>query len=229
MGLKVICFLILGVFACNKVNQWKNPTEVCFNVNVEEELAAEGRLIFNTGYIAIESFSFNGKRTEGADVYFTKQYAANVNAELGESVTAGLTFDIPQGVYTSIDVEVLSQKNNLPNLVLNGTFENNLGAEYSVCFEFSQSETFLIEGETLTGSTSGINLGESLKANATIWLSAGKWFKGVSGATLDRASVISVNGQKTILINENFNTSIYDIVVAELNKNGQKAIFIREV
>ena len=35
MGPKIFCFIILTIFACSKVNQWKQPTKVNFNIDVE--------------------------------------------------------------------------------------------------------------------------------------------------------------------------------------------------
>lgn len=226
MGLKFICVLILGVFACTKVNQWKQPTKVCFNVNIEDEVAAEGKLIFNSGYMAIESFQFDGKRNEGADVYFTKNYSAGLNATLGKTDIEALSFDIPQGIYTSINVEVVSKNNNLPNLVVNGMFEAVDGSMFPVRFEFEETEVFNIEGEDLTGNE--VNLIESQKTNATIWLQPAKWFTTISATSLDNAERVSVEGKNTILINKNTNQQIYNGVVSALSKEGQKAIFIRE-
>ena len=228
MGLKLICFLILGIFACNKVNQWKQPTKVCFNINIEEQSTAEGKLVFNAGYLIMESFSFDGKREEGSDVYFTKVYDVSLNAMLGETVPKELTFDIPQGIYSSIEVEVVSKSANLPNLVVNGLFENNAGTKYPVRFEFNKTKTFLIEGEDLVKNGNEISLEESLKTNATIWLNPAKWFEAVSAARLDKAAIVSINGEDTILINETINPQIYHVVVAALTKNEQKAVFIRE-
>ncbi len=228
MGLKFVCFLILGIFACNKVNQWKQPTKVCFNVGIEDVAAVEGKLLFSTGYLTIESFNFDGKRDEGADVSFTKIYENSLNAPLGERVAEGLSFDIPQGVYASINVEVLSKSDNLPNLVVNGSFEKNDGTRSPVRFEFSETETFSIAGENLAGNDAGIDLAESLKTNATIWLNPAKWFDGVSAAALNKAQMVSVEGKNTILINHTTNQQLYNSVVAVLNKEVQKAIFIRE-
>lgn len=226
MGLKIFCVLILGIFACNKVNQWKQPTEVCFHIELSEDKAINNQLAFHTGYLVMQSFNFDGKRAEGADVYFTKQYKNTLNAPIGEDFIEGLTFDIPQGVYTSIDVEVFSKNNQVPNLVINGTYKDQQGAKHAVRFEFTETVTFEIEGEHAVDKNQDIDLVDNSKAHAAIMMNPSKWFDFLSG--LEHASSVDIDGEKTIVISQTHNPDIYQHVIARLGQEKQKAVFVKQ-
>lgn len=229
MGLKIFCVFILGIFACSKVNQWKQPTEVCFNINIAEETIMDGALFFKEGYISVASFKFDGKRAEGGDVYFTKDYTQTLKTLFGATDVSDLEFDVPQGVYTGINLEIISAvKNKKPNLVINGRFENGVGQSYPVRFELTKLENFSIVGEDLFENDTEVNLAQVAKTKATILLQPAQWFHVLTKETLEQAEKVSVEGISTILINNAVNAQLYKDIVAALETNTAKAIFVKQ-
>jgi hypothetical protein len=229
MGLKIFCVFILGIFACSKVNQWKQPTEVCFNINLVEETIMDGALFFKAGHITVESFKFDGKREEGGDVYFTKYYREELNTLFGATDVSDLEFDVPQGMYTGINLELISTiKNKKPNLVVNGIFKSTTGKSYPVCFELAKMESFSVVGADLVENDTKIDLLQAAKTKATILLNPAKWFSALTKEALEQAERISVEGVSTILINEAVNGQLYKNIVASLEMDTAKAIFVKQ-
>jgi len=229
MGLKIFCFFILSIFACSKVNQWKQPTEVCFNINVAEETIMDGALFFKEGYITVESFKFDGKRAQGGDVYFTKHYVEELNTLFGVDDISDLEFDVPQGNYTGINLEITTTvKNKKPNLVVNGFFKSKKGKSYPVRFELAKMETFSIVGEDLMENDTEIDLLQVSKTKATILLNPAKWFSALTKEAMEQAEKVSVEGINTILINNAVNEQLYKYIVASLNTDTVKAIFVKQ-
>jgi hypothetical protein len=229
MGLKIFCVFILGIFACSKVNQWKQPTEVCFSISLAEETIMDGALSFKKGQITVESFKFDGKREEGGDVYFTKHYTEELNTFFGATKVSDLEFDVPQGMYTGIKLEITSAvKNKKPNLVINGFFKSKTGKSYPVCFEMAKMETFSIVGEDLVENDAQVDLFQVAKTKATILLNPTKWFSSLTREALEQAEKISVEGIHTILINHTMNGQLYNDVVASLEMDTAKAIFVKQ-
>lgn len=229
MGLKIFCFFILGIFACSKVNQWKQPTAVCFNINIAEEAIMDGALFFKEGYITVESFKFDGKRAEGGDVYFIKDYKEELKTLFGARDISDLEFDVPQGVYTGINLEIISAvKNKKPNLLLQGLFESNTGKSYPVRFELNKMERFSIVGEDLFENDTEVDLAQVTKTKATILLDPVKWFSVLTKEALEQAEKVSVEGINTILINHAVNEQLYKDILAALEMNTAKAIFVKQ-
>lgn len=230
MGLKIFCLFILGIFACSKVNQWKQPTQVCFDLNIEEETIMDGSLSFKQGYLMIESFKFDGKRMQGADVYFTKYYEQVLNTSFGENNIEDLTFDVPQGNYKEIKLEIVSEtKDENPNLVIHGFYKDKSGKSYPVCFELDKMETFTIVGKDLVENAEHIDLVQTAKTKASILLNPTRWFEGLTKSTLEKAEKVSVEGKTTILINNTINQQLYDNIVASLeSEETVKAIFEKQ-
>lgn len=223
MGLKIFCVLVLGIFACSKVNQLKQPTKVCFSVDINEETAVEGKLLFNSGHFLVESLDFDGKRREGVDVAFTRAYTNDLVANLGEKEIGRFSFDIPQGNYTAINMALYSYDENSPNIVLNASFQHN-NNQYPVRFELDEPVLFQIQGKNGT-SEEEISLIEKQKTRAIIEMNVAQWFESISAQNLERATLVMVDGKETILINKTTNISVYNTIRTNLNKNQQKAIF----
>lgn len=229
MGLKIFCFFILSIFACSKVNQWKQPTEVCFNIDIAEEAIMDGALFFKEGYISLASFEFDGKREEGGDVYFTKNYAQELKTLFGASDISDLKFDVPQGIYTAVNLEITSAiKEEKPNLVVDGFFKNKQGTLYPIRFELSEMETFSIVGVNLVDKEEQIDLAQVAKTQATILLNPVKWFAVLPKSALEQAEKVSIKGINTILINNEVNGQLYKEILANLGKDIMKAIFVKQ-
>lgn len=228
MGLKIFCFFILSIFACSKVNQWKQPTKVCFAIDIVDTILLDGCLKMEGGHVWVESFKFDGKRTEGADVYFTKSYQEPLNTPLKVEGVEDLKFDVPQGVYTSIDLEVFSRNEQGENIVIDGVFKNTVGKKYAVRVALDQAETFFISGEDIIGTDREVDLTQISKTKATIWLNPLQWFSSVEVEDLEHAEKIWIKGVPTIVIDKSTNLRLYNKVVLGLVQSKQKAIFIKQ-
>ena len=219
--------MILGIFACSKVNQWKQPTKINFNVDLVEQSSLDGKLNFESGYWSIERFNFDGIRTEGANVYFTKEYSTFLEVVFGNRLLQELQFDIPQGTYSSIMIRLESSFKDRPNLTLEGRYEDLTGKKHPIRFELKENETFTIEGKSLDNSNNSINLLSDVPTNATITVPVNQWLSKVTEQLLASAESVSINGINTILINSTVNKPIYDLIVETLNDQSLNAVIVQ--
>ena len=219
--------MLVGMFSsCQDEEELKIPTDVGFKVDINRSASTNGRLNFTHGHINLASFAFDGRREQGGDVYFEKQYDQGllISFDPGKTVEA-LKFQIPQGNYTRIEVELESYDDlHDDGLVLIGTYLNANGIQYPVRFELGSSLAFEIKSRDGSGNNQ-IILKAGTPASAVVKLDPIKWFETVPASYLDNAVLVVEEGESEgeveagasyILINEGINENIYEIVLSRI-------------
>ncbi len=213
-------FILLNFFllSCKK-NEFKKPTSVSFKMDINRNVNNQGNLSFNSGYIFLADFSVSGERQEGEPISFNKSFPQGLKVEFDEiNIVPELNFDIPQGSYYSLVIAFNTFDDNGDNtIVVNGTYTNISGVTYPLRFEFLSSEYFSIVGEDDEGAAT-IILEKDVPATSLIKFDPIYWFGLVSSSMFDNASLTNINGQMTILVNEDNNSNIYDIVVDRIDE-----------
>ncbi len=179
---KIAAYIVLALAgllgACQDDEAFKIPTAVSFEINMNRNASTNSRLNFIQGHMTLASFSFDGRREEGGDTYFTKPYEEGLllSFDAGNVVDA-LKFQIPQGNYTRIEValETYDDDSNTSGLVVTGWYLHSNGTQYPVRFELGSSIDFEIEAREQSGNTQ-ILLRQSKTARAKITLDQFKWF-----------------------------------------------------
>lgn len=210
----LLFFVLIG---CKK-NELKKPTDVSFKMDINRNANNQGYLVFNSGSVLLADFIIEGERLEGEDVDFSKSFPQGLSIEMNENIAIPeLIFDIPQGNYTSLVVAFNTfDDNGDVTILIDGTYTNQSGVNIPVRFEFMSSEYFSVVGEDDDGFST-IILEKDISAISLIKFDPIYWFSIVSSNMFDNATLADVNGQQTILINENVNSDIYDIVVDRLD------------
>ena len=233
---KYIFFLLAGtLWSCEETEEFKIPSDVGFRMDINREANTNGRLSFTGGYITLASFSFEGKREQGGDVFFTKEYERGLKVafDANQPVDA-LAFQVPQGNYVHIETEMETyDDSSLSGLVIYGSFLNSNGTRYPVRIELSSSVDFEIEARDMSGS-SQIVLQQSSPATAKIKLDPVKWLEAVPLSHLDNAVLTegeseseseseaeTESGSSYILINEEVNESIYEIIITRIEQSAE--------
>lgn len=81
--------------------------------------------IFREGSIVVKSIEFEGYREEGDDVFFTTDFDHVRGDLLTGSTSPPVNFDIPQGIYTHIEITLeLDTLENKPALEIGGTVKD---------------------------------------------------------------------------------------------------------
>lgn len=223
--------LLAGILlSCQETEEFKIPSDVGFRMDINRETNPEGRLSFTDGYITLASFSFEGKREQGGDVFFTKEYerGLQVDFDASKSVDA-LAFQVPQGNYIRIEVEMETYDDTSHSgLVVSGSYLHSNGTSYPLRLELNSSVDVEIEAKDKSGS-SQIVLQQNSPATAKIKLDPVKWFEAVALSHLDNAVLTEEGeseeetepGSSYILINEEVNESIYEIIITRIEQSAE--------
>lgn len=208
--------IFITIIGCKK-DELKLPTDVSFKMDINRNPSASGHLIFNNGFILLSEFEIEGTRQEGDPFLFNKSFPKGlmINFNPTNSISE-LEFDIPQGIYTDMDIsfETFDDNDDITILV-EGTYTNQSNISYPIRFEFLSSEYFNINGESESGT---IVLNKDKPITAFVKFDPIYWFDSISNNMLNNAELIDLGGELTILINENENTNIYDIVVDRIDE-----------
>lgn len=225
-----IMFLLIGILgSCQDSEEFKLPTKVGFQMDIDRNTGLNGRLNFTHGQILLASFSFDGRREEGGDVFFTKSYEEGLLINFDPDNSEGaLTFQIPQGNYTRIELELeTSDDTDAPGLVVDGWYLHSSGIRYPVRFELESSIEFEIKAKEHSGSHQ-IVLIHSKPANPLIKLKPLIWFEAVPASLLEKAVSTVEEGESDeeveeagslILINEETNEEIYEIIITRIEQS----------
>lgn len=221
--LPAFLFLSLSLFVISCEKKWKKPSDVSFGFMLNSN-SGSGLVKFSSGYFLLSEIDFDGQRKQGSsNVNFTKEYDPNEQVSLNISaLSPGIVFDIPQGTYTSINVDakIEEQSNNAPNLVLYGTYINTINDTLAVRFEFSSGDNFEMTASNSSG-TNEILLMEDRSSTASIIFNPKYWFDIVPQSMFESADVVIENGIPTIIISENENEDIYQLVADRVEDGNQ--------
>lgn len=223
-----IIFIIVLLFvllpSCEK-KKWKEPTDVAFIVDINRSSGQNGKLVFTKGSINLANFSFDGKREQGDDVYFSNAFSSGLNIVFDQSQPVGaLNFDIPQGTFTKIEISFETYGiNNDNHIYLEGIYEKSMNNSYPVRFEFKAKIVQTIIAKNSSGSAE-IILNKDVPSYPKITFDPIFWFSPVSPNLINNAETIDIGGTPTILINDTCNENIYTIIVDRIN-NGTTITF----
>lgn len=219
----IIALFVVLAASCNKDKKWKLPTEVKFKMDINRSSCVGGNLTFTGGNIVIQSFSFDGQRDEGDDVYFMNDYPGglNVNFDPNNPVSAW-DFDIPQGTYHKVTVSFQTYGDlDDDRIVLTGTYYNTSDlVTYPVRLEFEVDEFYSVVAASSSGSNT-IVLDKDVPASASIKLNPVYWFQLVTPNDMDNATLTPVNSVPTIVISDSENTDIFDLVSDRIDEATQ--------
>ncbi len=215
----IVTMIFFLLQSCGK--KWKKTTNVAFKFEINKQ--SNGYLKFNDGYIYIKEIKFSGDRKQGEDVYFNRDFGNESKANFITSSTF-VDFDIPQGTYTDIEIEIEACEHSGEEVLeLTGTYINDYGDTFLVEFIFDLKIIFQIKAESADGNNE-IVLIEDKPAVATTIFDPLFWFGTVTKTMLDSADVEDDDGIPTIEISDSDNEYIYILVLGKIDK-GNRMVF----
>lgn len=223
----IIALFVILSSSCKKDKKWKIPTDVKFKMDINRSTGLSGNLIWTSGNIMVANFTFDGKRDQGGDVYFTKTYSTGLNIFFDpNNPVSAWAFEIPQGTYTQINVSYKTFGNpGDDHIIVKGTYTNTINSNvYPVQFEFEAEEFYNIVAKTSSGSTQ-IVLDKDVASTATIKADPVYWFQTVTTSMMDNATFVTISGNPTILITDAANENIYDAVRDRMDDDVTTVIF----
>lgn len=211
-----VMLLALGAFiaGCNNENPVTQPkvslqfTTTNTPVNIPSGRAAANSLQFTTGSIKITEIQFEAETdTDSVEINWEQNVAIDFATGQTSPDISALTF--PKGKYNAVEVEVqLLDENNVPSIVINGTFTDREDNTHPIRFEFNSGETFEVQKEGV------ITFGDGANILANVTFNPGAWFFEVTSAALEATTK---NSAGVIVISSTQNTSIYNTVAEGLD------------
>ena len=210
MRLKIFCGFLLFIFACSKLDELKQPTSIGFEFGLSTTELLNGELIINAGYIQLSDFIFDGHREQGSAVYFNTAYENSIQIPLKAPALETMTFDVPQGVYSSINIRLGAQ--DKPSvLVLEGAWNPNSITPVYVQVELKDVEQWLIITKNQARQQQPLTL-TAQKTTASIVLPSHLWITEEQRDLWETAETRLVNGRTTILVNSTTNIALYQTI-----------------
>lgn len=216
----ILLFLALLYFPSCKKNQLKKPTDVSFKADINRASNSSGSLIFTGGNINIAEFDIEGKRQQGDDISFSKEFENGllINFDPNNSIPE-IDFDIPQGIYESLEISFKTFENESDiTITCLGEYTKNSGTIIPLQFEFMSSEYFSISAEDDNGSAN-VTLDKDTPAIGLIIFDPIYWFEIIPPSSLENASLTELNGIETLLINESANENLYELIVSRIEES----------
>lgn len=218
-----LVLMIFGLLSCEK-DELTLPAEVNFEFSMEPyqtdgTLKSMNSFNLNEGTIEINSLEFDGRRSQGEDYYFTKHFDEALHADLHTGKkNQEVTFDIPQGVYNRIDLNLTIGTEEDNAIRLQGTFQQGPFEEITVVFEYSFTENVRIRARNKEGNEQ-IVLKKDTPTTATVVLDVPFLFQLVNTGMIQFAEITPVDGSDVILINIEKNTDIFNLLATRLDKS----------
>lgn len=216
--MKALTFII-GIsllFSCNK---WKKPTDVNFYAKTNNKSALNAQLNITDIVFELESFSFEGEREKGDDVYFDRQYEGNEKINFSNlSEIEFMNFEIPQGDYKRVDLEFDLDSDEEQSIKIQGTYTYNNNQSIPFLYIFDDDDKFRIRAEDDAGNNT-ILLNTDVPTNAKVLVDADYIFSILSSSQLENASTQFINGVATIVVSDSENEAIYDLIVDRVEES----------
>jgi hypothetical protein len=217
----IIC--LFGVFmldSCGK-SEWKEPTEVSFFIDINRTEIMDGRLSFTGGQVMLRETSFDGYRIQADDVYFEREFENGIVVPFSSSNSlSALMFDIPQGTYSSIRIDLSAERSDTETNYVEGDFTLNSGGQIPIFIEVDEIEFYDVLAQALSGDNE-INLIAGNPSSAVIILNTVHWMSSISVNMLDNAETTMIDGVESILINSDTNSDVYELIAEKIETNNQ--------
>ena len=216
--------LILCMVSCGR--KWKKPTEVDFRFEVIKSASNLDYLEFNSGEISIDHFSFEGKRKQGEDVVFENDLADNYVDVDANTVAQPVQYDIPQGTYTDIKVNIRIKATATSDdaIVLNGTYFGDNDQIVTVIFRFGEDVNIATKAKPKDGGSNIVLVADQFK-EVVITIDLTHWFNIISDAMLEGADYFEIDDSWTILIDEVHNNHLYELIISRLDEGVETTFY----
>lgn len=211
-----VSMLLMGglIASCSDDEISQPVVELKFNTNNSSTSIPTGRvqanaLTFTSGFITLREIEFEAETDETDSIEVNIEQIVVIDFATGETTPDLSSFVFPAGVYEEIRVELeLQDENDIPSVVIEGTFTDSNNDIHPIRFEFNSGETFEVEKE------GRITFTEGAQVIAQVTFDPGVWFLGVTSADLEAATK---NAEGVIVISETSNTEIFSIAADGLD------------
>jgi hypothetical protein len=227
--------LVMLLSACDKLmdtSPEKLPARLEFEFAIDEceiidtkDIPASGgnnnqsKFTIDRGFLSIENIEFDGRRQHGAtNVYFFSDFAETVKLHLTGSLSqTEIAFDIPQGVYSMVELTFHLGDEDTPSLVMEGSFQRGNHEPVEVRFEYAYREQVRVKAKKQDGQQEVI-FNKDEVSMAEVRVDTQSLVRLINFGMLMDAETVIVDGREILLINEHTNPGLYNNISARLNQ-----------
>ncbi len=212
---------IIGTITSCEKDDLTLPSDVDFEFSMNpytpaNELKAGQGFTIDKGKLILSSIEFDGRRNEGEDYYFSRNFTSPLEAELHtKELNQEVHFDIPQGIYNTIEISFYLGEESKNGLFLNGTLQKGPFEEVPIQFEYAAGEVIRIKAKN-SGESEVIALKKDTPSKASVIFDAEMFFRFVNVNMIMNAETTSIDGVETIVINEDYNNDIFSFLIARM-------------
>jgi hypothetical protein len=229
-GLFLPVFILLIIFSACRKDELTLPAKVFFEFEMishqeEENLKSgapfpvPGKMTVDRGTMSIRSIEFEGRRDQGRDVFFVTNMGQPLIIDLGEkNNNQALSFDIPQGVYSQIEIYLDLGGNDEIPLIIEGKISGGTPNEIPLRFEYNISDKLRARAESGQSGNKMV-LRKDTPSKARIILDSPSVFQFVTMPVLMDAAISVIDGKEVLLINSNNNINLFNIMAERLEKS----------
>ncbi len=217
--------------SCDKIEDPSARLDFTFSMTGHEVAWDAAEKETNTGFslesgtLVLENIEFDGRREQGAtDVYFISDFASPMVISLDQNPgEAVFTFDIPQGVYHMIEITLHIGTQQLPALVMEGSFRRAASGPVPIRYEYAPKDQIRIRANPAKG-TKNIVFTRDTDSRASIMIDTESLMQLINYGMVVYAQVSQVEGEDVLLIDTQKNPGIYNSISSRL-----KTAFILEI
>ncbi len=219
------CIIGIALWSCEK-DDLKLPAEVklAFDMNsfnMEETTKAAQQFSVDQAYLVLSAIEFDGKREQGEDYFFTREFDKPLQAEMHTGLAnQDVSFDIPQGIYNVIEMNLAMGDGTGTALMLRGRFQKGPLEDVPVLFEYSFREEIRVRAMNKEGNRQVV-LRKDIPGKATVIFDVPFMFQLCNMAMIRNAEQFTFEGKETIIINNEKNTDIFNLLATRLDKSLQ--------
>ncbi len=214
---KYLLIIIVLLQACSADESLKVPSGFGIRFDVNREFSKDDRLYFLDGEMLISRLKLEGDRVQAEDYFFQNGYQPPLKVSLDADFNSELSFDLPQGIYSRIELDFEIPSANIPVLTINGRFKDSTDTWLPLRIEVSSFEYFQILATDYRGEQE-IVIEDQRSYWAIVSLNPVHWFSGISLEQLNQAQQSIIDGEMGILISVDSNSDIYDEVDKRLDE-----------
>ncbi len=192
--------------------------------NGEKLQKASSKFTIESGFIAISNIEFDGRRQEGEDVYFVSDFDEPYLIDLtGEYEDVGISFDIPQGIYTTIEITLHIGAEGYSALTMKGDYRQNVHRSIPVLFDYGYPEQIRVRARP-GAQKDQIVLTKDAVSTARVLVETESLLRLVNYGMIIQADVVEIDGEEIILINEHTNAGLFNSISSRMNNSFEVVI-----
>lgn len=199
------------VFACTKVNQWKQPVHCCFKLAYSYDNHELPGLSIDSVIFNFDHFSFQAERNEGANV-LVENSVPSKSISSTQACGEALNFELPSGWYNSMQLTLSNQLDSNIIIYVNGTYQKN-GLDYKLMLELNSTRFHIFDFSDAAHPADLINFSEK---NCNLNFSLNELLIGLNTEDLNSADTINYMQQSAIYISSTKNSQIYQLLLDNL-------------